>query len=81
MFGTLSFFAFSEFGYVTNFFFVFLEKHKKMFGLVGFLLQSPEHLLNNTDLFEGYCCQNYSRVTNTDLYLSYVFLGHNDSVQ
>ena len=44
------------------------------------------HLLHSTDLFECCCWQNYTTVSNTDLYLSYfdlsyVFPGHNDSVE
>ena len=44
------------------------------------------HLLHSTNLFECYCWQNYTTVSNTDLYLSYfdlsyVFPGHYDSVQ
>ena len=44
------------------------------------------HLLHSTDLFECYCWQNYTRVSNTDLYLSYFNLSyvvpeHNDSVE
>jgi hypothetical protein len=44
------------------------------------------HLLHSTDLFECYCWQNYTTISNTDLYLSYfnlsyLFPGHNDSVQ
>jgi hypothetical protein len=42
--------------------------------------------IHSTDLFECYCWQNYTTISNTDLYLSYfdlsyVFPGHNDSVQ
>ena len=45
-----------------------------------------DHLLQSTDLYECYCWQNYTTVSNTDLYLSYfdlsyVFPGHNDSVK
>ena len=44
------------------------------------------HLLHSTDLFECYCWQKYTAVSNTDLYLSYfdlsyIFPGHNDSVE
>ena len=44
------------------------------------------HLLQSTDLFECYCWQNYTTISNTDLNLSYfdlsyIFLGHNDSVK
>ena len=44
------------------------------------------HLLHSTNLFECYCWQNYTSVSNTDLYLSYsdlsyVFPGHYDSAQ
>ena len=43
-------------------------------------------LLHITDLFKCYWWQNYTTVSNTDLYLSYfdlsyLFSGHNDSVQ
>ena len=43
-------------------------------------------LLHITDLFKCYWWQNYTTVSNTDLYLryfdlSYIFSGHNDSVQ
>ena len=49
-------------------------------------LQFLDHLLHSTDLFKCYWWQNYTTVNNTDLYLSYfdlsyVFLGHYDSVQ
>jgi hypothetical protein len=45
-----------------------------------------DHLLHSTDLFKCYWWQNYTTVSNTDLYisyfdLSYVFPGHYDSVQ
>jgi hypothetical protein len=38
------------------------------------------------DIFECYCWQNYTTVSNTDLYLSYfdlsyIFPGHNDSIK
>ena len=44
------------------------------------------HLLHSTDLFECYCWQKYTTINNTDLYLSYfnlsyVFIGHNDSIE
>ena len=44
------------------------------------------HLLHSTDLFECYCWQKYTAVSNTDLYLSYldlsyIFPGHNDSAE
>ena len=43
-------------------------------------------LLHSTDLLKCYRWQNYTTVSNADLYLSYfdpsyVFPGHNDSVQ
>ena len=49
-------------------------------------LQFLNHLLHSTDLFECYCWQKCTAVSNTDLYLSYFdlnynFLGHNDSVE
>ena len=42
--------------------------------------------IDNVDLFECYCWQNYTTIIKTDLYLSYfdisyVFPEHNDSVQ
>jgi hypothetical protein len=51
-----------------------------------YLSYNLDHLLHSTDLFKCYLWQNYTTVNNTDLYLSYfdisyVFLGHYDSVQ
>jgi hypothetical protein len=47
---------------------------------------STTYLLHSTDLFEYYCWQNHTTISNTGLYLSYfdlsyVFPGHNDSVK
>ena len=49
-------------------------------------LQFLNHLLHSTDLFQCYCWQKYTTISNTDLYLSYfdlsyIFPGHNDSVE
>ena len=51
------------------------------FRMVWSKLQVLNHLLHITDLFECYCWQNYTTVSNTDLFLSYVFPEHNDSVE
>ena len=37
--------------------------------------------MTKISLIEYYFFQRYTTVSNTDLYLSYVFPGHNDSIE